>query len=162
MLPWWVPPAEEDTGGEIVRIPEALTIAAVVAVVATGCSADSEPEATSTPTSESSSPTPSGSESKSTQPTPAESSSGPELVITINGDQVSPNAEEISLDVGEPLTIRFTTDRGGELHVHSKPEQFVEFPAGKSTKELVIETPGSVEIEEHDTSVVVAQAQVGG
>lgn len=144
------------------RAVEALIMATVAAVVMSGCSADSEPEATSTPTAEGSSPAPSESASRSAKPSPEETSSGPELVITVKGEQVSPNAEEISLDVGEPLTIRFTTDRAGELHVHSKPEQFVEFPAGKSTKELVIETPGSVEIEEHETSAVVAQVQVGG
>jgi len=80
--------------------------------------------------------------------------------VSINGDRVTPNGEAIELGVGEPLLIQFDTDRAGELHVHSKPEQYVEFAAGTSIKTLVIETPGVVEVEEHDTSIVVAQIEV--
>ena len=64
------------------------------------------------------------------------------------------------MSVGEPLLLRFTTDRAGELHVHSKPEHVVDFPTGKSSQELVIETPGIVEIEDHATGVVLAQLEV--
>ncbi|WP_231252727.1 hypothetical protein [Nocardioides furvisabuli] len=52
--------------------------------------------------------------------------------------------------------IEIQSDRAGELHVHSTPEQYVEFDAGRTSAQLVIETPGSVEVEEHDTSAVVA------
>lgn len=78
------------------------------------------------------------------------------LDITVTGDEVSPNAEEVDLAVGEPLVLRFTADRDGELHVHSKPEQYVEFGEGTTEQELVVETPGEVEVEEHDTGAVVA------
>ncbi len=109
-------------------------------------------------------PTPSpDSPSTGTSPTPTPTPSqadGPELVVTIKGDQVKPNSQEIDLEVGETLIIRFETDRGGELHVHSTPEQYVEFEAGTSTKKLVIEAPGVVEVEEHDTSHVVASLEV--
>lgn len=119
-------------------------------------SASPSPSATpSAPTPSASSPSAS-SPSTTTEPTP----SGPTLEVGIDGDEVTPNAAEVDLAVGEPLTINFDTDRGGELHVHSKPEQYVEFKPGRSTQELVIETPGSVEIEEHDTEAVVAVVQV--
>lgn len=116
--------------------------------------------ATSTPTS---SPTP----AESAPPSPTESAEeqapeGPRLVVEVHGEKISPNAEEIDLAAGEPLIVQVTASRDGELHVHSKPEQVLEFNAGRSTQELVIDTPGSVEIEEHETGAVVALLQVGG
>jgi hypothetical protein len=95
------------------------------------------------------------------QPTP-EPEQDPVLRVTISGDDVGPNAETIEVPAGEPLTIWISSDRPGQLHVHSKPEQFVDFAEGASTHELVVETPGTVEIEEHDTSAVVAQVRVTG
>lgn len=145
----------------------ACLLAAVL--VATACAPpaddDTSPDQTTSPAPTSSSP-PSSPEGETT-PIPSETSTpspeetGPVLEVSIEDDQVTPNAEEISLEVGESLLIRFTTDRGGELHVHSKPEQYVEFAAGTSEQELVIETPGSVEVEEHDTEAVVALLEVG-
>ena len=97
---------------------------------------------------------------ESSDPTSTPEPSGPTLAIRIEGDKVSPNAQRISVEAGEPITITFTTDRPGELHVHSKPEQYVEFTQGSTKARLVIDTPGLVEVEEHDTSAVVAQIEV--
>ncbi|KRB73114.1 hypothetical protein ASE01_20290 [Nocardioides sp. Root190] len=80
--------------------------------------------------------------------------------MTIKGSKVGPNAQGVSAAPGEAITIAFDADRAGQLHVHSKPEQFVDFPAGTSSKELVIRTPGTVEIEEHDSEAVVAVVTV--
>jgi hypothetical protein len=107
----------------------------------------------------STSPSPSSTPTPTTTPSPSEPA-GPMLAVEIQGETVRPNAVEIRLDVGEPLAMTFDTDRAGELHVHSKPEQYVEFEAGTSTRELVVETPGSVKIEEHDTGAVVAVVEV--
>ncbi|WP_051247178.1 hypothetical protein [Nocardioides halotolerans] len=153
--------------------PRLLAAALPLLLVLGACSSD-DPEdptteaATTTPSaSESatpSSPTPGQdipSPSASSTPTPTPSQpAGPELVVTIKGDQVKPNSQEIDLEVGETLIIRFDTDRDGELHVHSTPGQYVEFEAGTSTKKLVIKAPGVVEVEEHDTSHVVASLEV--
>lgn len=143
--------------------------AALLLLALAGCSndepADDTPTtAASTSSSASGSPTPSkASSTPSSSPTPTPSPSeptGPQLVVTIRGEKITPNSEEFDLNVGETLTIRFETDRAGELHVHSTPEQFVEFDAGSSVKELVIDAPGVVEVEEHDTSHVVASLEV--
>lgn len=151
--------------------------AAILAAAVAGCAGPeddaSQAPPSTPPSSSASSPAPSASESPSpalpsTPSTPSEPSApatptkaaGPALEISITDDKVQPNAVDLDLAVGEPLTITFDTDRGGELHVHSKPEQYIEFEAGTSTEELVIETPGSVEIEEHDTEAVVAVVQV--
>ena len=147
------------------RALTALTITAALAAALSGCSSDPEPTPSGASTSEGTSPSPADSPSNSPteKPTPTETpESGPELVVTISGSEVRPNAEVISVDTDEPLLVRFTSDRPGELHVHSKPEQVLEFPAGKSEQELVIGTPGLVEIEEHETGAVVAQLKVGG
>lgn len=109
------------------------------------------------------SPSPSDGESTGS-PTPATPSPteapGPLLSVTIQGDEVQPNSKQIKLKIGQVLTIQFDADRAGELHVHSTPEQFIEFEKGQSVKELVIDAPGVVEVEEHDTSHVVASLEV--
>lgn len=150
----------------VIRTTKALATLVAITALAACSSTDTPPEPTSEPTSETSSATP----STSTTPTPTESApatpdeestpAGPSLSVTIDGDEVQPNAQEIDLKVGEKLTIEFQSNRAGELHVHSTPEQFVEFGAGATSAQLVIETPGTVEVEEHDTSAVVALIEV--
>ncbi|MDE0774671.1 MAG: hypothetical protein OSB43_00160 [Nocardioides sp.] len=114
-----------------------------------------EPTSTSSAPSETALPEPTA----TPEPTPTEAPR-PELEITVAGDEVSPNAAELRLGVGETLLLRFDADRPGELHVHSKPEQYVDFTAGTTTHELVVNTPGTVEIEEHDSGAVVALVEV--
>ena len=125
---------------------------AAAAVLAACSSTDANPEPTPTSSAPPSTPSPSASATAEEEPAPA----GPVLSVTVDGQDIGPNAEEIDLTTGEQLTIDIRSDRAGELHVHSTPEQFIEFGAGTTSKRLVIETPGSVEVEEHDTSAVVA------
>ena len=144
------------------RTPAAAA-ALLAAVLLTGCGQDDTTQANaddSTPSASASGPSPS--ETAATSPTASATpeQAGPVLDVRIAGSEVTPNGKAVQLPAGEPLTITFKTDRAGELHVHSKPEQFVEFPAGTSTKELTIDVPGVVEVEEHDTSHVVAQIEV--
>ncbi|ANH40499.1 hypothetical protein I601_4104 [Nocardioides dokdonensis FR1436] len=102
---------------------------------------------------------PSTSPPQSALPT-EEAPAGPTIEVRIEGDKVAPNAEELSLAVNETLVWNITSDRAGELHVHSKPEQFVEFGEGETRAEMTVETPGSVEVEDHETSAVVAILEV--
>ena len=83
-----------------------------------------------------------------------------DLTITIEGDRVEPNAKPLEASAGEPIRIRIRSDRPGELHVHSAPEQTIDFDAGISTEDLVVETPGLVHIEEHASGVAVARVDV--
>lgn len=140
----------------------ALPAAALIAGLAlSGCAAPAENDTESTPTPSPTAPTSSSTPTEAaTSASPTEEPSGPTLAVTIKGADVGPNAEQIEVSAGEPITITFDTDRAGELHVHSKPEQYVEFVAGQSTKELTIQTPGTVEIEEHDSEAVVAVVEV--
>ena len=80
--------------------------------------------------------------------------------MEVDGDDVGPNAVELEVGVGDSLTVSVDSDRAGELHVHSTPEQYVEFGAGETTQELTFGTPGTVEVEEHDSGAVVAFVEV--
>lgn len=146
----------------------ALAATATLVVALAACSTAEE----TTPPTPQSSQTPESTGSPSGTPPPASTTpnqvptqddpdeDGQLLAITIAGDAVQPNAEEYDLARGEKLLIAIDSDRAGELHVHSTPEQFIEFDAGTTDAELVIDTPGSVEVEDHDTSAVVALIEV--
>lgn len=84
------------------------------------------------------------------EPAPAD------LAVVVDGAEITPNAQEISVDVGDPLSVSVEADRAGELHVHSKPEQYFPFQPGETSFELTVQTPGSVEVEDDDTGDVVA------
>lgn len=147
--------------------PSRLTLsvaAALAAVALSACSgASEEPDSDAATASDSpTAPSSAASDSPATSP-PTESETvveGPLLEVVIAGDKVSPNAIDLRVGVGETLTVTIDSDRAGELHVHSKPEQYVEFGAGTSEHDLVITTPGEVEVEDHDTGAVVALIEV--
>lgn len=119
------------------RKPVAL-VAAMVAVLAvaglTGCGSDGR---TKTP-----------------------GSSGQSLAITVKGDAVTPTNKRIEVKLDQPLTITVRSDRSGELHVHSSPEQHIEFEAGTTTHKITLKVPGVVELEEHKSDTLVAQLEV--
>lgn len=132
----------------------------ITGLVLSACAGPAENGTDSSPTPAPTAPTSSTTAEPPTSAPPTEEPSGPTLAVTISGTDVGPNAEQITVSAGDPITITLETDRAGELHVHSKPEQYVEFEAGRSTKELTIRTPGTVEIEEHDSEAVVAVVEV--
>lgn len=82
------------------------------------------------------------------------------IEIQIDGDNISPKGDRVEVKTGETITLEIDSDRAGELHVHSTPEQELSFDEGVSTVELTIETPGIAEVEEHETGVVVLQLEV--
>ena len=114
----------------------AIAFLATVALTLTGCSSDSGDEKDGSP-------------------------SQPQTVrITLTQDEVSPLGERLKVKAGEPLEVEITADRAGSLHVHSNPEQELEFVDGTVTRELTIEQPGVVEVESHDPDVVILQLEV--
>lgn len=128
----------------------ALAAFAVAALVLTGCGESEEPTTSQATVSES--PEPSGSPSQEPEPEPIE--------VEIEGDRVEPNGMRVKAAAGETVTLAVKSDRAAELHVHSSPEQVLEVEPGESTLELVIERPGIVDIEEHDSGLVVLQLEV--
>lgn len=138
----------------------ALAVLAVAAAVLTGC-ADGDDSPAAETTAAASSPTDS--------PTAAEGSPSPDqdsteddiaIGIQIEGDRVQPNGMRVKVQAGETVTFDVESDRAAELHVHASPEQVLEVEPGQSTLTLVIDRPGLVDIEEHDTGLVLVQLEV--
>jgi hypothetical protein len=156
--------AVPDRDNEGMRRPHpALTVASTaLLLVLSGCG-DEAPGAAEADTGESPSPsatTEKPKPSKSAKPEPEPTPESPTVEVTVSGDQVSPNAEVVELEVGERLTLDITSDRPGELHVHTSPDQYIDFGAGRSTKSFSVERPGSVEVEEHDSGAQVLRLLV--
>jgi hypothetical protein len=81
--------------------------------------------------------------------------------VTFEGDTVTPNGERVEVDTGQPVELDITADAPGEIHVHSDPEQSLEYDAGTSTVEIEpIDQPGVVEVESHDLELVIVQLEV--
>lgn len=128
----------------------ALTLAS--ALVLTGC-AEATDSTTSPATGASSSPA----SADSTSETPAD---GVTVEISLADGKFDPQGKTVKVPVGEPVTIDITADAEGSLHVHSEPETSIEFGAGDTTETLTFDKPGVIEVESHDTGIVVVQLQV--
>ena len=147
------------------RLRRTLVAATATAVlVLAGCGDDDTD--TSVEATPSSTPSSSPSESKKDEPKTSDETSAPpsvdevEVDVSIVGDDVTPVAQEVDLAVGETLLLNITSDRAGELHVHSSPEQELPFEAGSSTVDVTIDKPGSVDIEEHESGQLLVRVLV--
>jgi hypothetical protein len=81
--------------------------------------------------------------------------------VTIDGDTVTPNGERVQVDTGQPIELHVTADEAGEIHVHSDPEQELEYDEGTSTVTIEpIDQPGVVDVEVHALEAVVVQLEV--
>jgi hypothetical protein len=70
--------------------------------------------------------------------------------ITFAGGRVTPVAENLDVNVGDQVVLDITADTAGEIHVHSTPEQHIDYPAGHSQEPLdALNLPGQIEIESH-------------
>lgn len=142
------------------RTSAALLALALLAGCGTGAedgAADEAPAASPSPSATTEPPVES---TEPASPTPAPEPKGVVVEMSFQGDQITPNGERILAEVGEPILLRIESDRAGELHVHSTPEQEVAFGRGSSEHELVVDQPGVVEVEEHESGRVLVQLQV--
>jgi hypothetical protein len=81
--------------------------------------------------------------------------------VSFEGDTVTPNGERVKVDVGQPIELNITADAAGEIHVHSEPEQELEYDEGTSTVTIEpIDQPGVVDVESHDLDAVIVQLEV--
>lgn len=80
--------------------------------------------------------------------------------ITIKGDTVSPNGKKVDVEANEPVILDVTADAPGEIHIHSTPEQEIEYDAGQSSHTVTFDRPGVVEVESHTLEKVIVQLQV--
>lgn len=93
---------------------------------------------------------------------PAGDSPEPKVIeVTFEGDSVTPNGERVDVSTGQPVELKITADQPGEIHVHSDPEQELEYPAGESTVKIQdIDTPSTVDVESHTLDKVIVQLEV--
>jgi hypothetical protein len=89
-------------------------------------------------------------------------SSEPKVVqVTFEGDSVTPNGERVEVAKGQDIDLDVTADKAGEIHVHSSPEQELEYEAGESTVTIKgIDQPGTVDVESHTLEKVIVQLEV--
>ena len=80
--------------------------------------------------------------------------------ITFSDGSVTPSGKRVEVDAGQPIELVVKADEPGELHVHSSPEQELEYDAGTTPLKLTIKQPGVVDVESHDLEVVVVQLEV--
>jgi hypothetical protein len=83
------------------------------------------------------------------------------IAVTFDGDTVTPNGERVKVATGQPIELDVTADVPGEIHVHSDPEQELEYDAGTTTVEIApIDQPGVVDVESHTLDAVIVQLEV--
>lgn len=91
---------------------------------------------------------------------PSGDGDGQTIEITIKDGTVEPNGERVEAAVGQPITLKVTADAPGEIHVHSTPEQEIEYDAGTSSHTLTIDKPGVVDVESHTLDKTIVQLEV--
>lgn len=131
----------------------ALTGAAatVLALTLSACGDSEDPVAAPTPTTSAASadPTPT--------PTPTPTPEGTVIELTIGDAQPG---RRVKVAVGEKVVLRVIATQAGELHVHSSPEQELDFPAGSTDLTVVFDQPGIVDVEDHGSDTLLVQLEV--
>jgi len=92
--------------------------------------------------------------------TTTDSSGAQTIDITFKGSTVDPEGEKVEVKAGEPVTLHITADKPGEIHVHSSPEQQIEYASGTTDKTLKLDQPGVVEVESHSLDKLILQLEV--
>ena len=64
------------------------------------------------------------------------------------------------MEAGKPLKLHIVADKPGEMHVHSSPEQEIEYAEGTTDKTLTLDQPGVVEVESHHLDKLIVQLEV--
>ncbi len=83
------------------------------------------------------------------------------LDITIARGEVTPTNATLGAKVGQPITLRVTSDATDELHVHSSPDhKFQVAAAPNQTFQFKVDVPGNVEVELHHLDRTIATIQV--
>lgn len=80
--------------------------------------------------------------------------------ISVTKTSVTPSGGTVSVGVGKPVTFRISSTVAGQIHVHSSPEQHIDFPVGTSKVTLTFSIPGTIEVEDHALDRQIVQIQV--
>ncbi len=83
------------------------------------------------------------------------------IAVSFDGDTVTPNGERVEVETGQDIELQITADVAGEIHVHSSPEQELEYDEGDSTVTIEgIDQPGTVDVESHSPEQIIVQLEV--
>lgn len=83
------------------------------------------------------------------------------VVIVIKDGKATPQGDRVEVKVGDPVTLKITSDADEEIHVHSDPEHTYAVKPGDSvSKTFTIKTPGQVAVEAHHLGVTIVQLVV--
>lgn len=83
------------------------------------------------------------------------------IQVTIEGEDLTPNGDRVQVAVNQPIELVVQADAAGEIHVHSDPEQELEYGAGTTTlPPFEIDKPGVVEVESHTLEKTIVQLEV--
>lgn len=152
-----------------VRPLVAVALATVVALAGAACGGQADEDTGSAGSSASSSSAGSSSAGASSDGTPSgeastDASAIPEdavvIDVEIEGDTVSPNAERVDAEVGQPIVFRITSDTTSELHGHASPEFSFDIEPGTSEHTVTFDEPASVTVELHDPDRTLVQIVV--
>lgn len=92
---------------------------------------------------------------------PDPGTSAPDAIeITFSDGSVSPQGERVEVEAGEEVELVVKADEPGGLHIHTQPEQELEYGAGTTNLTLTIDEPGVVDVEAHELEIVVVQLEV--
>lgn len=131
-------------------VTPAVALITGLALALTGCGDDSEGGSRTAPDND----------VVATTEVPETPPAGTTIRIRITGDKISPAGETIKAEKGKPVNLAIISDRAGELHVHSTPEQHIEFPKGASSATITIDQPGVVDVEDHELDKLIVQLEV--
>jgi len=83
------------------------------------------------------------------------------IEVTFEGDSVTPNGDRVEVEVGQDIELVVKAETEGEIHVHSDPEQELEYGSGTTTlAPFTIDKPGIVEVESHALEKTIVQLEV--
>lgn len=137
-----------------------VALIATLGMLVSGCGSD-EPSGSGKPKADKASATAdAGAKAEPNKKAGKKKASGTTIDITFKGDTVDPNGVQKKVKAGKPITLHIVADRPGELHIHSSPEQGIEYDAGTSSKLLTIDRPGLVEVESHTLGKLVVVLEV--
>ena len=126
--------------------------ALVLALSLTACGSDKKAAGTAPEAELSATP--------SAQVTTAPAAGAKVIAIKLAGGTVEPSGERVEVKANQPIVLQINADAAGELHVHSSPEQHIEFPKGGSEITLKLAQPGVVDIEDHALDKLIVQLEV--
>jgi hypothetical protein len=143
-----------------------LAVLLCTTALASGCAGEDDVPSTETTSTEANSteatPTDPASSSEPSEPAePTETDDDTQQIeVTIAGDSVTPNGDRVEVAVGEPIELIVESDQPGEIHVHSTPEQSMDYAKGTTTLVLdPIERPGVVDVESHTLEKTIVQLE---